>query len=125
MKYFSLFAILILINFNPVSVLSQTPDISKVDKTSGTFRELVTITGSGFSENKDQLSVHFGAAKGQILTSSEFVIEVLAPAGANYHNIYVTNRNSNLTGFAPSYFNLAFQGEEFQSSKIKESLKIN
>jgi len=125
MKYFSLFTILILFKFNSIPLLAQTPDIAKVDKTSGTFRELVTITGSGFSENKDQLSVHFGAAKGQIVTSTEFVIEVLAPAGANYHNIYVTNHSSNLTGYASKYFNLAFHGEEFQSSKIKESLKIN
>jgi gliding motility-associated-like protein len=125
MKYFSVFTILILFKVNSFSLFAQTPDIAKVDKTSGTYMELVTISGSGFSANKDQLSVHFGAAKGQILTSTEFVIEVLAPAGANYHSIYVTNLNSNLTGYAPNYFNLAFQGEKFLSSKIKESLKIN
>ncbi len=106
-------------------MLAQTPDLVKVDKISGTYRELVTITGSGFSANKDQLSVHFGAAKGEILTSTEFVVEVLAPAGADYNNISVTNLNSKLTGFAKNYFNPAFKGDEFDESKIKESLKIN
>jgi gliding motility-associated-like protein len=104
---------------------AQTPSISKVDKTSGTYAELVTISGSGFSATKSLLAVHFGAAKGQIVNSTEFVIEVLAPAGTNYNHISVTNLSSKMTGYAPDYFNLAFNGEDFQASKIKQSLKIN
>jgi gliding motility-associated-like protein len=104
---------------------AQTPNISKVDKISGTYAELVTISGSGFSANKNLLSVHFGAAKGQIVNSTEFVIEVQVPPGADYDNISVTNLSSKLTGYAPKFFSLAFNGETFQISKIKQSLKIN
>jgi len=125
MKYFSLYISLLFLAFCCFGAIAQTPDIAKADKISGTFGELVTISGSGFSANKDQISVHFGSAKGQVVTSSEFVIEVLAPAGANYHNIYVTNLGSRLTGFASTYYNLAFNGEDFNGSSIKESLKIN
>ncbi len=103
---------------------AQTPDIQKVDKHSGTYGELVTITGSGFSANTNDLSVHFGAAKGTILTSSEFLIEVLAPAGTNYQNISVTNLTSRLTGYAPQFFNLAFNGNNFDPTRIIESLRI-
>lgn len=53
---------------------AQVPDIVKVDKISGTYREFVTISGSGFSENKSDLSVHFGASKGQIFNSTEYLI---------------------------------------------------
>lgn len=126
MKYFKSFlAIITICIICSTYLLAQTPDIVKVDKSSGTFGELVTITGSGFSTSPSQLSVHFGAATGQILSSSEFVIEVLAPKGANYHNIYVTNLNSNLTGYAKDFFTLAFSGDDFQESKIVQSLKIN
>jgi gliding motility-associated-like protein len=116
----------VVLMFAATSLLfAQTPSISKVDKISGTYAELVTISGSGFSTNKNQLSVHFGAAKGLIINSTEFIIEVQVPAGANYNNISVTNLNSKLTGYAPKHFNLAFNGETFTGSKIKESLKIN
>ena len=104
---------------------TQVPDIVNVDKTSGTYRELVTISGSGFSDNSADLRVFFGASKGQILTSTEYLIEVLAPAGATYSNISVANLQSNLTGYAKPYFNLAFHGSEFVESKIKESMTYN
>lgn len=124
MKYFSFLTFLLSL-FISIHSDAQTPDIVKVDKIKGTYGELVTITGSGFSENKSQLSVHFGAAKGQIINATETIIEVQVPAGTNYQNISVTNLNSKLTGYASTYFNLAFKGEDFQESKIKQSLKIN
>ena len=103
---------------------AQVPDVVKVDKISGTYREFITISGSGFSENPADLSVHFGAAKGQILNSTEYLIEVFAPAGATYNNISVTNLRSKSTGFGKNYFNLAFYGQDFQESRIKESLNV-
>lgn len=106
-------------------VNAQVPDIVKVDKISGTYGEFVTISGSGFSETKSALSVHFGASKGLILNSTEFLIEVLAPAGATYNNISVTNIQSHSTGYAKNYFNLAFNGNDFDELRIKASLKIN
>ncbi|NJN27200.1 MAG: T9SS type B sorting domain-containing protein [Cyclobacteriaceae bacterium] len=104
--------------------IAQVPDIVKVDKVSGTFGALVTISGSGFSNAATDMSVHFGAAKGQILSSTEYVMEVLAPSGATYANISVTNTKSMSTGYAKSYFNLAYKGEVFEASRITESLRI-
>ncbi|MDZ7608445.1 MAG: FG-GAP-like repeat-containing protein [Cyclobacteriaceae bacterium] len=105
-------------------VLAQVPDIVKVDKTSGTFGEYITISGSGFSPTKTNLSVHFGAAKGTIINSTEYSIEVLAPAGAIYSPISVTNLVSKSTGYSKNNFNLAFNGKTFEESRIKQSLKI-
>ena len=106
------------------NVFAQVPDIVQVDKISGTFGEYLSISGSGFSANKSNLSVHFGASKGQILNSTEYVIEVLAPAGATYSNISVTNLPSRSTGYAKSYFNLAFKGNTFEETRIIESASI-
>ena len=114
-----------LLIFMSTSLLAQIPDIVKIDKVSGTYGAFVTITGSGFSENTGDLRVHFGAAKGLITNSTEYVIEVLAPAGATYANVSVTNTASNSTGYAKPYFNLAFNGSDFEETRIKESLRIN
>ncbi len=103
---------------------AQVPDIVKVDKRSGSYGELVTISGSGFSNNLSTLNVYFGSSKGQILNSTEYLIEVLAPGGATYQNIAVTNLSSNATGYSKNYFNLAFNGNSFEESRIAQSAKI-
>ncbi len=107
-----------------ISVFSQVPDIVKVDKIHGTYSELVTITGSGFSNDSNDLRVHFGAAMGKIIFSSEYIIEVEAPGGATFDNISVTNLVSKATGYANNYFDLAFNGKIFDEAKIMESLRI-
>lgn len=125
MKQLKYLFIIPAIYFLAGNIFAQVPDIVKVDKTSGTYREFVTISGSGFSDTNSELTVHFGSAKGLILNSTEFLIEVLAPAGTSYQNISVTNHNSKLTGYAKPYFNLAFSGDSFDESLMKESLTIN
>lgn len=105
--------------------MAQVPDIVKVDKITGTYRELVTISGSGFSETKSDIKVHFGSSRAQVVNSTEYLIEVLVPAGATYSNVSVTNLKSKSTGYSKSFFNLAFNGSGFEESRIKESLKIN
>jgi gliding motility-associated-like protein len=105
--------------------LAQVPNIVNVDKISGTYAERVTISGNGFSDNKANLDVQFGASKGQIVNSTEYLIEVLVPAGATYHNISVTNLISKSTGYSKDYFNLAFSGRnELEESRIIESNNI-
>lgn len=120
--FFIVFSILVCIN----QAVAQVPNIDNVNKISGTYAELVTVSGSGFSDNKANLSVHFGASKGKIVSSTEYLIEVLAPAGATYDNISVTNLISNLTGYSNDYFNLAFKGTqyEFDEARIIESHRI-
>ena len=107
------------------NVFAQVPDIVKIDKVSGSVGEFVTISGSGFSSNSADLKVHFGASKGHIVNATEFLIEVLAPGGATYDNVSVTNLRSKSTGFAKPYFNLAFNGGDFEEERIIESLRIN
>lgn len=119
MKRFNIFFIVFSIWVSINQTIAQVPNIAKVNKTSGTAAELVTISGSGFSDNKANLRVHFGSSAGQIVSSTEFLIEVLAPAGAKYSNISVTNLNSKLTGYSKEFFNLAFGGESsFDPARI-------
>lgn len=125
MKRFNILFIVFSIGVSVNQSFAQVPHIVNVDKISGSYAELVTISGSGFSDNKTNLSVYFGASKGQIVSSTEYLIEVLVPAGASYNNISVTNSVSKLTGYANDYFNLAFSGANtFDESRIIESNSI-
>ena len=117
--------ILILFFWTGLHVNAQVPNVINVDKRNGTVGELVTISGSGFSADKSKLSVWFGAAEGQILNSSDYLIEVLTPAGATHDRISVTNKISGLTGYSSSYFSLAFNGDNFEASRITESTRID
>lgn len=124
MKRFKFLFITLIICLVTIHVNAQVPDIVNVDKNSGTYGEFVTISGSGFSDIKSDLSIHFGASKGQIINSTEYLIEVLAPAGATYNNVSVTNLKSHFTGYSKNYFNLAFKGSNFETTRIEESMRI-
>lgn len=126
MKRFNIFIIVFSILVCINQAVAQIPNIDNVNKISGTYAEVVTISGSGFSDNKANLNVFFGGSKGKIVSSTEYLIEVLVPSGATYNNISVTNLISNLTGYAKDYFNLAFKGTqyEFDEARIIQSHNI-
>ena len=66
-RYF-LFSCLIFSAFN---AFAQKPEIKSLDKVQGPNGDLVSISGSNFGNNANQLSVFFGAAKGTIQTVSD------------------------------------------------------
>src|SRR5687768_14568466 len=75
---------------------SQKPVIREVDKMSGSSGEVVTLHGT-FNTDVTQVSVSFGAAKGNVQFVSDQLLEVKAPAGATYENIVVTDLASGLS----------------------------
>lgn len=104
--------------FTIVSILSaltgafgQTPSPVNIDKVTTGATGLVTIQGTGFGADENDLVVFFGAQKGVIETASDQLLEVHAPAGATYDNIAVTNIVSGLTGYTRQHFTLGFGGD--------------
>ncbi len=53
--------------------------------------EVVTIKGAFFGTDATKLAVTFGAAKAQIISLTDQIIEVKVPTGTTYNNIVVTN----------------------------------
>jgi gliding motility-associated-like protein len=90
------------------SAFAQVPSPIGIDKVSAGATGLVTIQGSGFGGDKNDLVVYFGAAKGVIETATDQIIEVHAPAGATYDNISVTNIVTGFTGYTRQHFLLSF-----------------
>src|SRR5687768_15553993 len=71
--------------------LAQKPEINSVDKRAGHMDEVVTIKGAFFGTDASKIAVTFGAAKAQITSLTDQIIEVKVPTGATYNNITVTN----------------------------------
>jgi gliding motility-associated-like protein len=89
----------------------QRPVIRSVDKVIGSYTELITISGNNFGTDASKITVYFGAAKGEIVSLSDQLIEVKVPAGATFDNISVTNTAIGLTGYSRDQFQLSFGGE--------------
>jgi gliding motility-associated-like protein len=97
----------------------QVPVLEKIDPASTTVNETITLTGNHFSNNPEDMVVHFGAVKGQIISSNTNAIEVIVPPGATYENIKVTNIKSRLTGTSPQPFLLSFGGKDFDTDNLE------
>lgn len=89
----------------------QNPVIFSVDRTNGAPREIVTLHGSDFGDNADNLRVFFGGARAQIRSASNQTLEVRTPTGATFDPIKVVNLNSGRSATAPGQFFLNYQGE--------------
>ena len=75
----SKFLAVILILFIAYPVFSQKPTIEFLDRKIGPVGMTVAISGSGFSNTPAQLKVFFDAMAGQIISSTENLIECRGP----------------------------------------------
>lgn len=90
---------------------AQKPEITSVDKLSGSLDEVVAIKGSGFGTDASKLIVFFGADKvGTIVSVTDQLLEVKIPAGTTYQHVSVTNTTSKLTGYSHDPFLISFGG---------------
>src|SRR5690606_430701 len=96
----------------------QVPAISNISTRTHYPKGMVVITGSGFSNNPANLRVAFGHVDGNIISSSEFSIEVEVPASAKLSNIEVINTTSRRmtksnVKFMPTFYGNGFAVENF------------
>ncbi len=114
MKYI-LFLISIVIAGN---ANGQVPQVNEVNQRSGATGTIISLKGNGFSQNKNDMAVYFGGARGTIVTSTEFLMEVRVPAGIIFDYISATNLVSGLTGFSRNKFLLSFSGTGFDAGRF-------
>ena len=95
---------------------AQQPIINFVDKTSGNLNEIVIISGNGFSNTPGDLMVFFGSVQGEIVSSTDLIIEARVPSGSIYSPITVTNLTSNLIGYSNPQFFMNFGGNGFDAT---------
>jgi gliding motility-associated-like protein len=91
-------------------VTGQRPSVDFVNPAAASPGTVITIAGSGFSENAQQNRVMFGAAPAQVISAKSTLLEVVLPSGATYAPVSVTNLGSGLTGFSSNSFLSSYSG---------------
>lgn len=96
-----------------VTVVGQKPSITSVINNKGSMGQIISIKGNNFGTNVADLTVFFGASKGNVITATNQLIEVEVPAGATFQNISVTRSQTiapPLTAYFRQPFLLSFGG---------------
>jgi gliding motility-associated-like protein len=104
------------------NLCAQIPVIEKVEPLSTYPAGRILISGSGFNSNAAQLQVWFDHMKGNIVTSSDYAIEVDVPLQAKLSNIEVINLSSKLSAKSSLKFMPSFNGEAFDPTKFTTPL---
>lgn len=90
-----------------LQVFPPPPVITSFSPAAGPVGAVVTIKGTGFNTSAGSNIVYFGAVRAQVTTATDTTLSVLAPAGATYQPISVTNKG---TGYSTLPFVLTFSG---------------
>jgi gliding motility-associated-like protein len=78
----------------------------------------VLITGSGFSNSAADLQVWFDQVAGEIVSASDFAIEVKVPPQARLSNVTVVNKASKLSAKSKVKFVPTFNGADFDATRL-------
>ena len=118
--YKYLFIFICLLSLAHFDVSAQVPLITGIDKGTTYAGDIVTIAGSGFGTDPNQVVVQFGAARGSVVEMTDHVIVARVPAGANYSIVSVTNLASDKTGYSAKAFGPSYQGDgSFAAADLK------
>ncbi len=105
-------------------VFAQAPVISNISNRNGTVNQQILISGSGFSNNPAELSVIFGAAKGNIISSTATSIQVEVPPGTTTQSIQVVKHTNGLSVFSRPHFYISFSGTTFDPTKMGSEIQF-
>jgi len=103
-----------------VTAYAQRPEVKSVNKVVAGTGEILSINGSSFGTDATKLSVYFGAAKANVQSTTNQLLEVAVPPGTTYNTISVTNTTAGLTGYSKDLFLLSFGGAHpFDPAKLQ------
>jgi len=120
-----IYTISIILIFGYCQLSAQIPVITNIENRFGTVNQSILITGNGFSNDVSNLSVFFGGAEGNILSSSTTAIEVQVPAGTTTQSIQVVNKSNGLSAYSRSLFYISFSGSGFNPASMGSEIQFN
>lgn len=97
---------------------ANTPRVSNIAPVSGKAGDLITITGTNFSQVAANNAVYFGPVKATVTSAGLTNIVVKVPAGAAYSRISVTNTINKLTALSSQYFTPVVVGVRLTNSSF-------
>jgi gliding motility-associated-like protein len=103
----------------------SAPTISSISSISTYPLDTVVISGTGFSSTPANLQVWFGPVAANIISSSDFSIEVAVPASARYANLEVINLDTRLSVRANNKFHPFFSGNSFSPASMTAGLTLS
>jgi hypothetical protein len=98
------------------------PVITSFTPTAGPAGTIVTISGSGFSDNLKRNVVYFGAVKAPLLTASSSALTVKVPTGATYKPITVTTIGG--TAYSNAPFTVTFGTDTIRNGSFTGKLDV-
>ena len=98
--------------------IGQAPLIQTVAPINAGTQGRVIISGSGFSPTPSQLVVLFDNIKANIVTSTDFSIQVDVPPQARMSNVEVINLTTGLSGKSALKFIESFGGATFVPANV-------
>ncbi|WP_158643898.1 FG-GAP-like repeat-containing protein [Pseudobacter ginsenosidimutans] len=104
------------IDNRPGFIYGIVPGINQINPAQAPAGAVVTITGTGFGNNKNDNLVLFGGAKAEVLSASSTQLSVVVPTGAAPGPVTVTANR--LTGSSSQHFIVTFPGD---TSKLRET----
>lgn len=126
MKLYKVVLILAIAILTPFTMRAQAPVITSVNKYVAATGTRITIVGSNFGTNPANLAVFFGAAKANLLSVTNQLLEVSVPSGATFENITVTNTSTGLTAYSNDPFLPSYGGEHpFVSTDVQGQFDFN
>lgn len=113
----------------PVSLKNSSGQSIVIDSLSqnfGTVLENITLYGSGFGNDADNLHVTFGAAEAlDIVSVTDRKLVVQVPAGATNSSISVTNLSTGYIAYSSETFSLSYDGRNFSTSALEPEYKFS
>src|SRR5690606_11530511 len=107
------------------SVLAQ-PSINNIEPSSTYYNGEVSISGSGFGSNVNDVIIWFGGIKATTIVSvEENLIKVKVPSGAPNSSISVQRISTGLRGTSNEQFFITHSGSDFNLSQLNTPLKFN
>lgn len=106
---------------------AQSSTITSIDKLKGAVGETVTIFGSGFGNNVNDIQVWFGPVKVHVdsMEVSDNLLKVSVPRGATFDLIRITRLSSKLSTYSEDKFMVSYGGEVFENANLSTALEFS
>ena len=103
-------------------LFAQDMFISSVDRYAAPAGTVIKISGGGFPTAADGVTVYFGAAAGEVVSHTAFLLSVKVPPHATYGHISVLDKMLGLSVVSPTPFLLSHGGDTLRKSETSDPM---
>ncbi|MFP4095282.1 MAG: FG-GAP-like repeat-containing protein [Cyclobacteriaceae bacterium] len=117
--------LILLLFFYSLPVCAQQLHINSINTLTGFYRDTISIAGSGFGSNPEDVSVHFGAGKAEVVYADDKLLKVLVPMTATRARISVGRPSLHIVTHFHRPFTPTYRTANFDFSKMNTNLQLS